>query len=139
MPAVAALDAVRWHLLPSPPFVLAGAGLVLFALGWTIIGVALRQNPFAVTVVRLQDERRHVVVDTGVYGVVRHPMYAGNVFVNVGLGLWLGSFAAVLFAFIPLGLLMMRIALEERFLRRALPGYHEYATRVPYRLLPGLW
>jgi protein-S-isoprenylcysteine O-methyltransferase Ste14 len=139
VPAVAALDAFRWHMLPSPPFLLASVGLGLFALGWTIIAVALRANPFAVTVVRLQNERQHTVVDTGIYGVVRHPMYAGNPLVNVGLSLWLGSYAGVLFAAIPLGLLVVRIGLEERFLRRELPGYREYAARVRYRLLPGLW
>jgi len=139
VPAVAALDVFHWHVLPSPPLVLAGAGLVLFALGWTIIAVALRENPFAVTVVRHQSERQHTVVDTGIYRVVRHPMYAGNLLVNVGLSLWLGSYTAALFAAIPLGLLMVRIGLEERFLRRELPGYREYAARVPYRLLPGLW
>jgi protein-S-isoprenylcysteine O-methyltransferase Ste14 len=139
VPAVAALDVFHWHMLPSPPFVLSSVGLGLFALGWTIIAVALRTNPFAVTVVRLQNERQHTVVDTGIYSVVRHPMYAGNPFVNVGLSLWLGSYVAVLFAAIPLGLLMVRIGLEERFLRRELPGYREYAARVPYRLLPGLW
>jgi protein-S-isoprenylcysteine O-methyltransferase Ste14 len=139
VPAVATLDVFRWHLLPSPPLVLSAIGLGLFALGWTIIAVALRANAFAVTVVRLQDERQHTVVDTGIYGVIRHPMYAGNLLVNVGLSLWLGSYAAVLFAAIPLGLLMVRIGLEERFLRRELPDYREYAMRVPYRLLPGLW
>jgi protein-S-isoprenylcysteine O-methyltransferase Ste14 len=133
------IDAFRWHVLPSPPFVLANLGLVLFAVGWTIIAVALRKNPFAVTVVRLQNERQHTVVDTGIYSIVRHPMYAGNLLVNVGLSFWLGSYAAALFAAIPLGLLMVRIALEERFLRRELPGYGDYAARVPYRLLPGLW
>ena len=139
VPAVAALDVFHWHMLPRPPLMLASVGLGLFILGWTIIAVALRTNPFAVTVVRLQSERQHTVVDAGVYGVVRHPMYAGNPLVNVGLGLWLGSYAAVLFAAIPLGLLMVRIGLEERFLRRELSGYREYAARVPYRLLPGLW
>jgi protein-S-isoprenylcysteine O-methyltransferase Ste14 len=139
VPAVAALDAFRWHLLPSPPLMLASVGLGLFALGWTIIALALRANPFAVTVVRLQNERQHIVVDSGIYGVVRHPMYAGNPLVNVGLSLWLGSYVAVLFAAIPLGLLVVRIGLEERFLRRELTGYREYSARVPYRLLPGLW
>ena len=139
VPAVAALDAFHWHILTSPPLVLASAGLGLFTLGWTIIAVALRANPFAVTVVRLQDERQHTVVDTGIYGVIRHPMYAGNPLVTVGMSLWLGSYVAVLFAVIPFVLLMVRIRLEERFLRRELPGYREYAARVPYRLLPGLW
>jgi protein-S-isoprenylcysteine O-methyltransferase Ste14 len=139
VPAVAALDVFHWHLLPNPPIAIASAGLGMFALGWTIIAVALRTNPFAVTVVRLQDERKHTVVDTGIYSMIRHPMYAGNPLVNVGLALWLGSYAAVLFAAIPLTLLIVRIGLEERFLNRELPGYPEYALRVPYRLLPGIW
>ena len=139
VPAVAALDAFHWHMLPSPPLVLTSVGLGLFALGWTIIAVALRANAFAVTVVRLQDDREHTVVDTGIYGVVRHPMYAGNLLVNVGLSLWLGSYVAVLFAAIPIGLLMVRIRLEEHFLRRELAGYRQYAGRVPYRMLPGIW
>ena len=139
LPAVAALDVFRWHVLPGPPLLLATTGLVLFALGWVIIALALRANAFAVTVVRLQEERQHTVVDTDVYRVVRHPMYAGSPFVNVGLSLWLGSYAAALLAVIPLGLLVMRIGLEERVLRRELPGYGDYAARVPYRLLPGIW
>jgi protein-S-isoprenylcysteine O-methyltransferase Ste14 len=139
MPAVAAADVFHWHLLPQPPITVSTVGLGLFALGWAIIGLALRTNPFAVTVVRVQAERRHSVVDTGIYGVIRHPMYTGNSLVNVGLALWLGSYAAALFAAIPLGLLMMRIGLEERFLRRELPGYVAYTSRVPYRLVPGLW
>jgi protein-S-isoprenylcysteine O-methyltransferase Ste14 len=139
LPAVAALDVFRWHVLAGPPLPLAAAGLVLFALGWVIIALALRANAFAVTVVRVQGERRHAVADTGVYRVVRHPMYAGSPCVNVGLSLWLGSYAAALLAVVPLGLLVARIGLEERVLRRELPGYDEYAARVPYRLLPGVW
>jgi protein-S-isoprenylcysteine O-methyltransferase Ste14 len=139
LPLVAALDVFRWQLLPRPALPLASAGLVLFALGWVIIGLALRANAFAVTVVRVQVERQHSVVDTGVYQLVRHPMYAGSPMVNVGLGLWLGSSAAVLCAVVPLALLILRIRLEERVLRRELPGYREYAARVPYRLLPGVW
>jgi protein-S-isoprenylcysteine O-methyltransferase Ste14 len=139
VPVVAALDAFRLRLLPTPPPYLAAAGLILFALGWTIKALALRANAFAVTVVRLQSERRHAVVDTGVYSVVRHPMYAGSPLVLLGMSLWLGSYAAAVYATLPLVLLMVRIGLEERFLRRQLPGYPEYVKRVPYRLLPGIW
>ena len=63
----------------------------------------------------------------------------GNPFVHVGLSLWLGSYTAALFALLPLGLLMVRIALEERFLRRELRGYGEYTERVRYRVVPGIW
>lgn len=143
LPAVAALDVFRWHLLPAPPRPLAAAGLALFALGWVVIALALRANAFAVAVVRVQGDRpgdrQHAVADAGVYRVVRHPMYAASPCVNVGLGLWLGSYSAALLAAVPLGLLMARIGLEERVLRRALPGYGAYAARVRYRLLPGVW
>jgi protein-S-isoprenylcysteine O-methyltransferase Ste14 len=139
VPAVAAFDVFRWHVLPAPTLVLAGAGLLMFVAGWTIIGIALRENTFAVTVVRHQNERQHSVVTTGIYGIIRHPMYAGNLLVNIGLSFWLGSFTAALFAAIPFALLVARIELEERFLTRELPGYREYAARVPYRLLPGIW
>jgi protein-S-isoprenylcysteine O-methyltransferase Ste14 len=117
----------------------AGVGLLLFALGWTLKSVALRANAFAVTVVRLQRERAHAVADAGVYGVVRHPFYAADPLIFVGLGLWLGSYAAVLGAALPLSLMVLRLRLEERFLQRELPGYAAYATRVRHRLIPGIW
>src|SRR2546421_6469093 len=81
VPAVAAFDVFHWHVLPAPPQLLATLGLIVFAVGWVIKALALRENAFAVTVVRLQAERRHTVVDTGPYRVVRHPMYAGSPFV----------------------------------------------------------
>jgi protein-S-isoprenylcysteine O-methyltransferase Ste14 len=139
VPLVAARDVFHWHLLPGPPSGLVAFGIVLFTLGWLVTALALRENAFAVTVVRLQAERRQRVVDSGPYRIVRHPMYAGSPLVLLGLGLWLGSWAAVLYAFAPLALLMVRIGLEERFLRRALPGYAEYMQRVRYRLVPGIW
>jgi protein-S-isoprenylcysteine O-methyltransferase Ste14 len=139
VPAVAALDVFQWHVLPSPPPLVSAVGLVSFSLGWILKALALRENAFAVTVVRVQAERQHAVVDTGVYSVVRHPMYAGSPFVLLGLSLWLGSYTAALYASLPLALLMVRIGLEEQLLGRELPGYLEYMQRVPHRLLPGIW
>lgn len=139
IPAVAGLDAFRWHLLPRPVPVVAGLGLLLFALGWTLKSLALRANAFAVTVVRVQRERTHVVADSGVYGVVRHPFYAADPLIFVGLGLWLESYAAVMCAVLPVAIMMLRLHLEERFLRRELPDYAAYAASVRYRLIPGVW
>jgi protein-S-isoprenylcysteine O-methyltransferase Ste14 len=139
VPAIAAFDIFHWHVSRPVPLPLAIIGLALFAGGWVLIALALRANAFAVTVVRVQPERKHVVVDAGAYSVVRHPMYAGNPMVTVGLSLWLGSYVAALCAILPLALLMLRIVLEERLLRRQLPGYSDYVKRVRYRLVPGVW
>jgi protein-S-isoprenylcysteine O-methyltransferase Ste14 len=139
VPAIAAIDVFRWHVLPAPPEFVRDVGLLLFVAGWFVTALALRENAFAVTVVRLQAERMHKVVDTGIYSHVRHPMYAGNPLVLLGLSLWLGSYLAALYAILPVALLTIRIRLEERFLMRELSGYAEYSRRVRHRLMPGVW
>ena len=139
LPVIAGLDAFRWHLLPRPAPSVSALGLVLFALGWSLKGAALRANAFATTVVRVQRERRHAVADAGVYGVVRHPFYAADPLILVGLALWLESYAAALCAVVPIACMVLRLRLEERVLRRELPGYDAYAARVRYRLVPHVW
>jgi len=139
LPLIAGFDAFHWHLLPRPAPLLSGIGLGLFAMGWGIKNLALRANAFATAPVRLQRERGHAVASSGPYAVVRHPFYAADPLIHVGLGLWLQSYAAVLFAVIPVALMVMRLQLEERFLLRELPGYREYVERVPHRLVPGVW
>jgi protein-S-isoprenylcysteine O-methyltransferase Ste14 len=139
VPIVAAVDVFRWQLLPMPFAVAANVGLVLFVLGWSLKSLALRANAFAVTVVRLQIEWAHTVVDGGPYSVVRHPFYAADPLILVGLSLWLQSYAAALAAAVPIALMLTRLGFEERFLRHQLPGYAEYADRVGFRLIPGIW
>lgn len=139
LPLLAGLDAFHWHHLAAPAPWLSGVGLLLFAGGWILKQLALRANAFATTVIRLQTDRAHTVVDTGVYAIVRHPFYAADPLILIGLGLWLESSTAALTAIVPVGLMLMRLTLEERFLRGALPGYAAYITRVPHRLVPGIW
>lgn len=134
------LDVFRFHLLlgaPSLPVAAVGCGFCL--LGWFLASLALRANAFAAPVVKHQAERQQTVVDSGVYGVVRHPMYAGGFLMLIGTPLWLGSYAATLAGLAPALLLLARIPIEERFLRRELPGYEAYTQRVRYRLLPNVW
>jgi protein-S-isoprenylcysteine O-methyltransferase Ste14 len=139
LPVIAGLDVFRWQLLSPPTPLLADLGLLLFALGWAIKGLALRSNAFATSVVRVQRERHHDVVNTGVYRIVRHPFYSGTLLVLIGMGLGLGSYTAALCAFVPIAFVVVRLRLEERYLRRELPAYSAYAERVRHRLLPGLW
>lgn len=137
--AFTSLDVWHLHLLPRPPLVVRCAGLLLFTAGWWLAHLALRENAFALTVVRHQEERDHRVVDTGPYAVVRHPMYTGLLILMVGLGLWLGSLAGALATALPASVLAARILVEERVLRDGMPAYSLYAQRVRARLLPGLW
>lgn len=137
--AFCSADVRHLRLLPAPVFPLRMAGLALFMAGWWVAGRVLRDNAFAVTTVRHQAEREHHVVDRGTYAVVRHPMYASMIPVMAGMGLWLGSTAGALLTAVPIAILAARIELEERFLRRALPGYAEYASRVRWRMIPRVW
>jgi protein-S-isoprenylcysteine O-methyltransferase Ste14 len=133
------LDVFRWHLLPQPGAVVSVLGLLLFIAGWVLITLVFRENTFAAPVVKHQKERQQRVIDTGVYAVVRHPMYTGIALMLPGMALWLQSTAGALFSLVPTGLLVVRISIEENFLRRELAGYMEYMGRVRWRLVPGLF
>ena len=133
------LDVFHLELLGGPPDWVAVIGLALVIVGWIFITLATRQNPFASPVVKLQESRHQEVIDRGVYGIVRHPMYAGAVLLLVGLPLWLQSYAATIGATVLIAGLCVRIGIEERLLRRGLDGYDAYTRRVRYRLVPHLW
>jgi len=137
--AVIPVDVFRLHLLGRPGPLVSSAGLILFAAGWWIMTLALRANPFAAPAVKHQEERQQVAIDRGPYSLVRHPMYTGAALLFVGMPLWLESYAATMLASVPIGLLVLRILVEERFLRRELKGYDAYTRRVRYRLIPFLW
>ena len=139
VPIVAGLDVYRFHLMSPPGEALSTIGIVLFTLGWCLKSLALRANAFAAAAVRVQSERAHAVADSGVYRFVRHPFYAADPLIFVGLALWLESSTAALYALIPISLVIIRLQIEERFLRRELPGYDQYMMRVPHRLIPGVW
>ena len=133
------LDVFHYHLLPKPNVWVSSLGMALVIVGWLIITLVFRENAFAAPVVRHQAERDHKVVDTGVYAIVRHPMYVGIFLFNVGMALWLESYAAAIATLVPMALLAVRVIFEERFLRRELEGYEEYRQRVRYRLVPFVW
>jgi len=132
------LDVFRFHLAQKPGGLVSFLGLALYVAGWWIMTLAMKVNPFAVPVVRLQEERHQRVIDTA-YAVVRHPMYAGFVPMVVGPALWLGSYMAASLAIVPITVLAVRSVFEERFPKRELKGYDAYAEKVRYRLIPFVW
>jgi protein-S-isoprenylcysteine O-methyltransferase Ste14 len=137
--AFTSADAARFRLLGAAPVAPRGARPRAVRRRLDLIALALRENAFAVAVVRHQEERGHTVVSAGPYRLVRHPLYAGQAALMPGMALWLGSYAGAMASLIPTGILAWRIVLEERFLFHRLPGYPDYAGRVRSRLVPGLW
>ena len=133
------LDVFHWHIISKPSQIVSSFGLGLFIVGWWIAYLALRENAFAAPVVKLQEDRHQSVIASGVYSVVRHPMYAGGLLLMIGLPLWLESYVGGMFALAPIATLAARIGLEERILKRGLSGYEDYTLRVRYRLVPFLW
>ena len=132
------LDVFRFRLLPPPPMIVQGLGALMTLGGIAIAYSAVAQNRFAAPTIHDQSGEGQVVIQTGLYAIVRHPFYAGGAIVYPGTALWLGSYAAAIASISFLLLTLARIVIEERYLRENLSGYDEYAQRVRSRLIPGL-
>jgi protein-S-isoprenylcysteine O-methyltransferase Ste14 len=133
---VAGLDVGRfgWSVIPTEwQFV----GLVGYAVALVGVFWALRANPFYSSAVRIQADRGHRVVETGPYRFVRHPGYTGTILAMLCGGIALGSWAGMVPVVGVIALFLRRTTVEDRFLRRELPGYADYARRVRYRLVAG--
>jgi protein-S-isoprenylcysteine O-methyltransferase Ste14 len=129
----------RRYLWSSVPISLQVIGAIGVFLSIYIGYLTFRENSFASPAVKIQTERAHSVVTTGPYRYVRHPMYAGALFHFAGLPLLLGSWWGLVALPLFVALFTIRIAIEEKTLRAALPGYDDYAARVRYRVIPLIW
>ncbi|MBT8397282.1 MAG: isoprenylcysteine carboxylmethyltransferase family protein [Gemmatimonadetes bacterium] len=132
-------DVFRWQLLPKPGMAMATVGAVLALMGYGIMLTSVWQNAYATPIVGDQSERKQVLIDTGIYSWVRHPMYLGHLFFLTGLSLWLESYTGLLLVPLVFSPLIARILVEEKTLLKTLPGYDGYGTRVPFRLIPFVW
>jgi len=135
---VAGLDH-RFGWSPVFPVWLNILGFILIAPGYAFAGWALVENRFFSSVVRIQTDRGHVVCDSGPYRIVRHPGYAGNILPLAGIVLALSSIWTLIPAIVALIITVIRTTLEDRTLQDELPGYRDYARRVRYRLIPGVF
>jgi protein-S-isoprenylcysteine O-methyltransferase Ste14 len=133
------LDAKRFHLSPEMPKWLEAIGGVLLAFSAFFLFRSFKDNTFLSPLVRIQSDRKHKVVSSGVYGIVRHPMYLGTVALFFGAPLLMGSCVGLAIAALEVFLLAGRIVGEENMLRSDLDGYAEYQVRVRYRLIPLVW
>lgn len=135
---VAGLDH-RFGWSPLFPLWLIVLGLLLISLGYAFAAWALIENRFFSSVVRIQVDRGHAVCDTGPYRIVRHPGYAGNMLALPGMVLALSSMWTLIPAAAALIITVIRTVLEDQTLQEELPGYRDYARRVRYRLIPGIF
>ncbi len=136
---VAPLDVGRFHWSDDVPAALSAAGLVAMAGSFLLALTALRANRFFLPQVRIQTERGHHVVDRGPYALVRHPGYVAMTTFAPAAALAMGSWLALGCGAVCGASFVLRAGLEDRFLQKNLEGYAEYARRVRYRLVPGLW
>ncbi len=136
---VAGLDAGRF-VWSSMPVAVQGLGFIGVFAAMALTYWVMLSNPFLSSFVRIQDDRGHQVASSGPYRYVRHPMYVGVVLLfGVATPLLLGSWWALVPGAVIAVIFVVRTALEDRTLRAELPGYAEYAQRVRYRLVPGVW
>ncbi len=133
------IDVFRLQLLAPPSLGVSIFGAVLFLVGYGVVLTAMFQNAFAAPIVKDQSERGQVLIDTGLYGRIRHPFYLGMLPFFLGLGLWLESYASALALPLVFVFIVARIFVEERTLRETLAGYTDYMGRVRHRLVPFIW
>lgn len=124
----------QWIMMPRA---VVWIGVVIFLLAYCLFGEVLRENQYLSRVIEVQEDQ--TVVDTGLYGVVRHPMYTATVLLFLSMPLVLNSLISfiIMLAYIPI--IVKRIKNEEEVLETELKGYKEYKQKVKYRLIPFIW
>ncbi len=132
---VAGLDyRLGWFPLPKAVSIVAA---VIFLLGYILYAIVLKQNAYLSRTIEIQENQK--VIDTGLYGIVRHPMYSATLLMFLAMPLVLGSLISfIIFLAYPV-LIISRLRSEEEFLEKELIGYTEYKTKVKYRLIPFIW
>ncbi len=126
----------RFGWLPIPMWISIAAAL-LFLLAYILYAEVLRENAYLSRTIEVQEGQK--VIDTGLYGIVRHPMYMATLILFLSIPLVLGSVISLVFFLAYPAIIIMRLKNEEKILEQGLEGYAEYKKRVKYRLIPFIW
>ena len=110
---------------------------IIFLLAYVLYAEVLRENMYLSRIIEIQENQK--VIDTGLYGIVRHPMYSSTILLFLSIPLVLGSlFSFLIFLVYPV-IIVKRIKNEEQVLEQGLEGYSEYKKKVKYRVIPFIW
>ncbi len=124
----------NWYILP---FSVTIGGAIIFLLAYILYAEVLRENTYLSRTIEVQENQK--VIDTGLYGIIRHPMYSATLLLFLSIPLVLGSiFSFIIFLAYPF-IIARRIKGEEELLEKELDGYKEYKKKVKYRLIPFIW
>jgi protein-S-isoprenylcysteine O-methyltransferase Ste14 len=136
---VAGLDSGRYHWSPRLSWIWSIPGVVLNLVGMILFLLALKENRFFSTVVRIQNDRKQTVCRTGPYGVIRHPGNLGMIIGTIGFPLLFMSAWSAIPVLLSVIVIVIRTHLEDIFLKEELEGYREYQRITRFRLIPGMW
>lgn len=132
---VAGLDyKYQWFQLPN---IVSYVFIIIFLISYFMWAIVLKQNTYLSRTIKVDDNQK--VIDTGLYSIIRHPMYTATLFLFLSMPLILGSFLSFLIFLLYPILIIIRIINEEKFLLKNLNGYAEYRKKVKYRLIPFIW
>lgn len=124
----------NWYTLPRFIVIIAA---IIFLFAYILYAIVLKENTYLSRTIEVQENQK--VIDTGLYGIVRHPMYSATLLLFLSMPLVLGSlYSFVIFLAYPF-IIARRIKSEEKFLETNLPGYSEYKQKVKYLLIPFIW
>ena len=138
--SLAPIDIFHLNLSSSFEGNIKSIGLGFYIIGMLLFMASMNANEFAETTVNIQEERGQRVIETGIYSMVRHPMYTGFIFFITGVNIWLGTYLSLLLSLIFLAIaLKSRISIEEKTLLNDLEGYEDYCKKVKARLIPYLF
>ncbi|RDE15672.1 MAG: S-isoprenylcysteine methyltransferase [Candidatus Thorarchaeota archaeon] len=124
----------EWSIMPVWVMIV---GYILLGIGWTMTHKVFQINRWAGRAIQVQEGQK--VISTGLYGIVRHPMYLGGWLISLGTPLVLGSYWGLIASITWLIMLILRLSNEEKMLIRDLPGYEDYCKKVKYHLIPGIY